>query len=146
MTKFCSGATGVTWKGPAAGPQYRFTRQPDTPDRGSRPLRHHPTALIWTAGLALCAAATGCTKSTQGAAPPGRTGRTIAVKVEPVNARDVTYKIQAVGSLEAEEVVQVTAEVEGVVTDVRFNEGMRVGPQTVLFRIDPDRYRLQAEQ
>jgi len=40
----------------------------------------------------------------------------------------------------------VTAEVEGVVTSVNFDEGLRVGPQTVLLRIDPDRYRLQAEQ
>ena len=95
--------------------------------------------------MLLATAAGGCTKATQGAAGPAG-GRTISVKVEPVSARDVTYKIQAVGSLEAEEVVQVTAEVEGVVTDVRFNEGMRVGPQTVLFRIDPDRYRLEAQR
>ena len=108
-------------------------------------MRQHPPALIWTATAALVIAAGGCTKATQGAAAPGG-GRTISVKVEPVSARDVTYKIQAVGSLEAEEVVQVTAEVEGVVTDVRFNEGMRVGPQTVLFRIDPDRYRLEAQR
>jgi multidrug efflux system membrane fusion protein len=99
------------------------------------------------AALALAVAATGCSKSSQGAAGPGRgAGRTLTVRVEPVNARDVTYKIQAVGSLEAEEIVQVTAEVEGVVTDVRFNEGMRVGPRTVLFRIDPDRYRLEAQR
>ena len=42
--------------------------------------------------------------------------------------------------------VQVTAEVEGVVSDVRFHEGDRVGPATVLLRIDPDRYRLEAER
>ena len=42
--------------------------------------------------------------------------------------------------------VQVTAQVEGVVTDVRFHEGDRVGPATVLLRIDPERYRLEAEQ
>jgi RND family efflux transporter MFP subunit len=70
----------------------------------------------------------------------------LTVRVEPVYARDVTYKIQAVGSLEADEVAQVTAEVEGVVTSVNFDEGLRVGPQTVLLRIDPERYRLQAEQ
>jgi multidrug efflux system membrane fusion protein len=42
--------------------------------------------------------------------------------------------------------VQVTAQVEGVATDVRFREGDRVGPETVLLRIDPDRYRLEAER
>jgi RND family efflux transporter MFP subunit len=106
------------------------------------PLRNHRRAL---AGIAVLAAvAAGCSKASQGAAASGRgPARSLNVRVEPVNARDVTYKIQAVGSLEAEEVVQVTAEVEGVVTDVRFNEGLRVGPQTVLFRIDPDRYRLE---
>jgi multidrug efflux system membrane fusion protein len=107
-------------------------------------LRQHP--LPFLSALALATAAAGCTKPTQGAAGPGRGARTLTVKVEPVHARDVTYKIQAVGSLEAEQVVQVTAEVEGKVTDVRFDEGMRVGPQTILFRIDPSRYRLEAQR
>jgi multidrug efflux system membrane fusion protein len=42
--------------------------------------------------------------------------------------------------------VQVTAQVEGVATDVRFREGDRVGPATVLLRIDPERYRLEADR
>jgi multidrug efflux system membrane fusion protein len=42
--------------------------------------------------------------------------------------------------------VQVTAQVDGVATDVRFREGDRVTPQTVLLRIDPERYRLEAER
>jgi multidrug efflux system membrane fusion protein len=103
----------------------------------------HPSSLVWILAVAATAA---CTKPTQGAGGPGGQRRTLTVKVEPVGARDVTYKIQAVGSLEAEEIVQVTAEVEGVVSAVRFNEGMRVGPQTVLFRIDPDRHRLEAQR
>jgi multidrug efflux system membrane fusion protein len=63
-----------------------------------------------------------------------------------VAVQDVVYEIKAIGSLEAEELVQVTAEVQGAVTDVRFNEGDRVGTSTVLARIDPDRYRLEAER
>jgi membrane fusion protein, multidrug efflux system len=51
-----------------------------------------------------------------------------------------------VGSLEAEELVQINAEVEGAVSEVRFHEGDRVGPNTVLVRIDPDRYRLEAQR
>jgi multidrug efflux system membrane fusion protein len=107
-------------------------------------VRHHPALLIGTLVVACAGAA--CSKSTQGAAGPAGRARTLTVKVDPVRARDVTYRIQAVGSLEAEEVVQVTAEVEGKVTDVRFDEGMRVGPQTILFRIDPERYRLEAQR
>jgi membrane fusion protein, multidrug efflux system len=33
-----------------------------------------------------------------------------------------------------------------VTSDVRFREGDRVGPATVLLRIDPDRYRLESER
>jgi multidrug efflux system membrane fusion protein len=66
--------------------------------------------------------------------------------VAPVVVQDVVYEIKAVGSLEAEEMVQVTAEVEGAVSEVRFHEGDRVGPTTVLARIDPDRYRVAAQQ
>jgi len=99
-------------------------------------------------GLALAgAAASACSNASQGAGAAVRgSARALTVRVEDVRARDVVYNIQAVGTLEADEVVQVTAEVEGVVSSVNFDEGMRVGPGTVLARIDPDRYRLQAEQ
>jgi RND family efflux transporter MFP subunit len=60
--------------------------------------------------------------------------------------QDVVYEIKSLGQIEALDMVQVTAQVEGVATDVRFREGDRVGPGTVLLRIDPDRYRLEAER
>jgi len=68
------------------------------------------------------------------------------VRVAPVAVQDVVYQIKSLGSLEAEALVQVTAEVEGAVSAVLFHEGDRVNRDTVLLRIDPDRYRLQAEQ
>jgi RND family efflux transporter MFP subunit len=102
--------------------------------------------MAWLLAAAALLASAACSKPTQGAGGPGRGARTLTVKAEDVTARDVTYKIQAVGSLEPEEIVQVTAEVEGVVSAVRFNEGMRVGPQTVLFLIDPERFRLEAQR
>ncbi len=105
----------------------------------------HPFLAVL--GVALGAALGGaCANSGQGAAAVRGSARSLTVRVEPVVARDVTYRIQAVGTLEADEIAQVTAEVEGVVTSVNFDEGLRVGPQTVLLRIDPERYRLQAEQ
>jgi membrane fusion protein, multidrug efflux system len=79
-----------------------------------------------------------------GAAAAGRPASRLSVRVAPVAVQDVVYEIKAVGSLEAEELVQITAEVEGAVAEVRFHEGDRVGPATVLVRIDPDRYRLEA--
>jgi multidrug efflux system membrane fusion protein len=68
------------------------------------------------------------------------------VRAAEVARQDVVYAIRAVGSLSADEVVQVTAEVEGAVRDVTFNEGQRVSPQTLLARIDPERYRLEAQR
>ena len=95
---------------------------------------------------AILAALSAACSSDAGPAGPSRRGgeRALNVRVAPVAARDVTYKVQALGSLEAEELVQVTAEVEGAVTEVQFHEGDRVTAETVLVRIDPVRYRLEA--
>jgi membrane fusion protein (multidrug efflux system)/multidrug efflux system membrane fusion protein len=80
----------------------------------------------------------------QGATPPPGAGRgALRVRVAHAEVRDVVFAVKAVGSLEAEEVVQVTAEVEGAVSDVLFHEGDRVSPETPLLRIDPERYRLE---
>lgn len=70
----------------------------------------------------------------------------LRVRVAPAAVRDVVYQIKSLGQIEAQDMVQVTAQVEGVATDVRFREGDRVGPGSVLLRIDPDRYRLEAER
>ena len=70
----------------------------------------------------------------------------LRVRVAPVVVRDVVYQIKALGSLEAQDMVQVTAQVEGVATNVTFREGDHVTQRTVLLRIDPDRYRLEAER
>ena len=99
-------------------------------------------ARLLTAGLLLGAAACGASPATSGARP--RTA--LAVRVAPVVVRDVVYEIKALGSLEAEETAQVTAEVEGAVSEVRFHEGDRVSRETLLLRIDPERYRLEAER
>jgi len=68
------------------------------------------------------------------------------IATAPVVVRDVTSTIEALGSVEAEEEVRVVASVEGVVTRVRFREGDRVTPASVLAEIDPERYRMLAER
>lgn len=70
----------------------------------------------------------------------------IPVKAGEVKVQQVTYAIQAVGTLEAEDMIQVTAEVDGVLTEVKFREGDRVTKDTVLATIDPERYRLEADR
>jgi membrane fusion protein (multidrug efflux system) len=96
---------------------------------------------------AVSVVAAGCGRA-EGKAPgkPGASRPALAVRVAPVAVQDVTYEVKALGSLEPQELVQVTAEVEGAVSEVRFHEGDRVSPQTVLARIDPERYRLEAER
>jgi multidrug efflux system membrane fusion protein len=97
--------------------------------------------------LALAAGvlASACGGGTDAAAP--RQARTaLRVRVAPVAVQDVVYQIKSLGQIEARDMVQVTAELDGVARDVRFREGDRVGPGTVLLRIDPDRYRLEAER
>ncbi len=79
---------------------------------------------------------------TQGA--PATAGpAALRVRVAPVKVEDVVYKVQALGSLEADEMVRVTAQVEGAVSEVLFQAGDRVSDQTILLRIDPQRYGLE---
>jgi multidrug efflux system membrane fusion protein len=87
--------------------------------------------------------AAGCGRSQGSTPPPGARSRALTVRVAPVAVQDVAYEIKAPGTLEAEELVQITAQVEGAVSEVRFHEGDRVGPGTVLLRIDPERYALE---
>jgi multidrug efflux system membrane fusion protein len=88
----------------------------------------------------------GCGENRQqpaGNRPGGGRTRTIQVRTALAETRNVTYRVTALGSLEAEEIVQVTAEVEGAVTEVRFHEGDRVTRDTVLVLVDPERHRLE---
>jgi len=108
----------------------------------SRPSLRNLTVLSC---LAIVPVLTAC-KGTQGstASPPARPKLT--VRVAPVISQDVVYEIKAPGTLEAEELVQITAQVEGQATAVNFHEGDRVGRGTVLLQIDPDRYGLELER
>ena len=80
--------------------------------------------------------------------PPAKraAARALVVRIATVGVQDVVYDIKALGTLEAEGVAQITAEVEGAVSEVAFREGDRVGTEKVLVRIDPERYRLEAER
>jgi len=64
------------------------------------------------------------------------------VEVAKVEVRAVEYEIEAVGSVEAFESVQVTARVAGAVERVRFREGDAVKAGAVLAEVDPGRYAL----
>ena len=67
------------------------------------------------------------------------------VEVVPVGSQNVEYRVAAVGSVEAFEIVQMTARVQGVVEAVRFSEGDRVETGRTLVEIEPERFRLAVE-
>src|SRR5258706_3999608 len=68
------------------------------------------------------------------------------VEVRKVGTEDVRYTIDAVGTLEPEEQVKVTARVAGMVEKVMFEEGAKVTTKTVLAEIDRTRYQIMADK
>jgi multidrug efflux system membrane fusion protein len=105
----------------------------------SRPAFSAGAGALLLTGLVACSGSQGAPAARSA---PGK----LAVRVGLAQTQDVAYEIKALGSLEAEELVQVTAEVEGAVSEVRFHEGDRVGTGTVLASIDPQRYRLELQR
>lgn len=77
----------------------------------------------------------------------GAQRRTLEFPVEarPIESRKVEYQVNAVGSLDAFERVEVTARVTGVVENVLFTEGQFVQKDRPLIEIEPQRYRLAVD-
>ncbi|HEY3321414.1 MAG TPA: efflux RND transporter periplasmic adaptor subunit [Planctomycetota bacterium] len=63
-----------------------------------------------------------------------------------VHTRPVQYEVETTGSLLAEDIYRIDAEVSGVVEGVNFKEGDQVTSQTVLCRVAPRTYQLAAER
>ena len=109
---------------------------------------------FWMALVCAAALLPGCSGAVDGAPkksaakPAGSPSpsRLLRVATQPAALRDVTYSVDAVGSVEAQEEVQIVAGVEGLVTSVRFSEGDAVTTSTVLATIDPDRFRMEEER
>jgi RND family efflux transporter MFP subunit len=102
--------------------------------------------MRYTLPLLLLLAA--CKPGGSAAPPPGNGSpkRAFPVEVHIVTTEDVKYMIDAVGSLEPEEQVKVTARVQGMVEKVLFEEGTKVTTKTVLAEIDRSRYQLLADR
>lgn len=75
----------------------------------------------------------------------GKGGRPFPVQTQPIGARDVSYVLSAVGTVEAFEEIQVTARVTGVVEKVSFAEGETVKAGQPLAEIEPRRFELAVE-
>jgi len=70
---------------------------------------------------------------------------TFPVETQTVELKSLTYSVNAVGSVDAFEKVQVTARVSGVVDRVLFSEGSYAKVDQVLVEIEPERYKLAVE-
>ncbi len=107
-------------------------------------MKMKKTYLSWLPLTAIILASAACSKDGAPAAA-GRmniAGRQFPVETLRVQDRAVVFSLNAVGSVEAFEKVQVTARVAGVVEKVQFAEGSRVGSGQVLVEIEPQRYTL----
>lgn len=67
------------------------------------------------------------------------------MEIATVESRRVDFTVHAVGSVEAFEIVPVTARVQGVVERVLFREGDAVREGKPLVEVEPERYRLMLQ-
>jgi len=82
---------------------------------------------------------------TQGKKDEKQQERRYLVRTAPVEARPLQYAIETTGSLQADDIYRIDAQVSGAVEGVNFKEGDQVTPQTVLCRIAPRTYELAAQ-
>jgi RND family efflux transporter MFP subunit len=68
------------------------------------------------------------------------------VRTATVGTQSLVYEMETTGSLEAQDVFRIDAQVPGVVEGVSFKEGNPVTPKTVLCRIAPTVYELNAQR
>lgn len=102
-------------------------------------------ALVLAVLAALAAGA--CRESKVATSGKGAGGsRAFRVTAGAVAARPLTYAVDAIGSLEAYQVVAVPARVEGTLERLAFDVGAKVTPETVLAVIDERRHALWLEQ
>lgn len=100
------------------------------------------TGFILLIAAALCMAhfTIGCTKKKETA----KTEKVSNVKVWEVEKRSVRPFIDTIGSLNPNDEVVISSEVDGILKDIRVDEGTPVAKGMVLARVDDTDYRLAA--
>lgn len=101
--------------------------------------RSGPVAKICL-GFALAGAlfAAGCAQDEGGDRPTGRPGRggPVAVTLAPVGPIDFAQQVEALGTARANESIDVTAKVSGIVTRIAFSEGQSINKGAVLVTLE----------
>ena len=92
--------------------------------------------------LPLASLAAGCGKAPSSGGPPPGAMPVLSV-VAPVRQEPLAETLRLVGTLEAIEQVEISAEMEARVLEVGFADGQRVAKGDMLFRLDDDRPKAQ---
>jgi RND family efflux transporter MFP subunit len=95
--------------------------------------------------MLLATALAGCKSEPADTGKPGKGGRgglSFAVDAMPVESKKAAYLVNAPGTIDAFERVQVTARVSGAIDRVAFSEGAMVKKGDVLVAIDSERFSL----
>src|SRR6059036_2878549 len=118
-----------------ARPDAKRTVSPLTP--ALSPLRGEGDQLrciIALLGAVVALLVGGCQKAAQSSAPPPRmVSQVIAV---PARTQTVSETLSLVGSVAANEMVEVKSEVDGTVQEVNFKEGHKVEKGQLLVKLD----------
>lgn len=72
--------------------------------------------------------------------------RRYPVRTAPVQVRPLQYEMETTGTLQADDIYRIDAQVAGAVEGVNFREGDKVTPQMVLCRVAPRTYELAAQR
>jgi len=104
----------------------------------SNPFVMNRFYILMAAGAVVMFAATGCSKKPAAGATTGGPSRIQkqVVEVIPIERRDLRETLTVVGSLEANESVEIRPEVAGLVRAIYFQEGQQVKAGEVLVKID----------
>ncbi len=106
-----------------------------------------PAPALVLALAAAAASACGPKDATPAAPAAGAANaRAYRVSVQPVESRPLSYAVEAVGTLEAYDVLAVPARVAGVLESLSFDEGDSVARDQQLAVVDGKRYGIQLDQ
>jgi multidrug efflux system membrane fusion protein len=100
-----------------------------------------PRVALMSLASAVLVLAAGCSK------PPVRPPRApVSVAVTQVRRMSMPYTVEANGTVTPLQTANVASQVDGIVTDVLFQEGQEVTKGQLLFKIDPRPYQATYQQ
>lgn len=109
-------------------------------DRNSR-WGVNSIAILFTLSSVFVA---GCGSGKPPAAGPAKTPRQYNVRTDLVKTQLVKYELETTGTIQAQDIYRIDAQVSGTIYDVSFREGDLVKRDTMLCRIAPLGYKLAA--